>query len=645
MTDWARLLNPEQLAAVTAGEGPVLVLAAAGTGKTRTLTHRVAYLVENGVDPRDILLLTFTNRAAREMLERAEALVGPAIATLWSGTFHHVCHRILRQCATRLGFTTHFTILDRTDALSLLNRCIKEIAPDAKHFPKKEVIAALISKAANACAPSNDLRDLFERATFDEPVPVELLLAVAQRYAETKRLADAMDFDDLLTHTLTLIEGHPDLRDRYARRFRHVLVDEYQDTNQVQARLVDHLASHHRNIMAVGDDFQCIYTWRGADFRNIMGFPQRWPGCAIVKLERNYRSVPEVLAAANAIIAKNENQFPKTLLPIRPPAGRKPLVAFLRDASEQSQMVIRHVQRALQAGYRHEDIAILYRAHFHAMELELDLRRLRVPYTLTSGQGVFESQHAKDVLAFLRLCDGGVDAFAFQRVLGLLPAVGPKTAERVWDKLGASFDPALDADRKHLHALLPKKAQPDWLILDALIGRYQEDQLRGDGPTAIRAFLDAWYAAYLSRTYENADDRKQDVAALAGLIPKGTTVTEFLNEAALMTNLDAADDPTLAQRPGLRLSTVHQAKGLEWPVVILLWLNEDYFPSARAIMEDQAPEERRLFYVALTRAKDDLLLCVPATRRLPNGQTNYLFPSRFVKDLPPDLVTKRYGLI
>ena len=639
MTDWAKILNPEQLAAVTAGEGPTLVLAAAGTGKTRTLTHRVAWLLEQGEAPEGILLLTFTNRAAREMMERAQALAGPAIATLWSGTFHHVCHRILRREAPLLGYRRDFTILDRADALSLLNRGLKELVKDTKHFPKKEVIASLIGKAANTQA---DLKALMEGTLFEDPVDPAQLFAVAERYAEAKRENNALDFDDLLTLTLRLFREHPQVADFYAARFRHVLVDEYQDTNTIQAQLVDLLAARHRNLMAVGDDFQCIYSWRGADFRNIMDFPKRWPGCRIVKLERNYRSAPEILAVANATIAGNPEQFQKTLLPTRPPSGRKPLVAFLYDAAEQNQMVIRHVQRALQSGCRPQDIAILYRAHYHVMELELDLRRLRVPYTLTSGQGVFESQHAKDVVAYLRLCAGTVDAFAFARCMALLPGVGPKTVDRIWQRMGGFFDPADETARLKLLTLIPKKAQDDWRVIDGLLADFRRDGLDTRGGVAVRRFLDAWYGAYLRRTYDNADDRAQDVAALASQIADGRPVEDFLSEVALMSNVDAeASDP---DRPGIRLSTVHQAKGLEWPVVILIWCNEDLFPSAKAIMEDQAPEERRLFYVALTRAKDDLLICVPSHRRPPGGGTVALFPSRFVKQLPPDLVSKRYGL-
>ncbi|MBR5592011.1 MAG: ATP-dependent helicase [Kiritimatiellae bacterium] len=641
MTDWQSLLNPEQLAAVTASDGPLLVLAAAGTGKTHTLTYRVAYLIEKGVAPQNILLLTFTNRAAREMLERATRLAGPAIGSLWSGTFHHICHRILRRHADKVGYTRSFLILDRDDANGLINKALKARVSDLKHFPKKEVLASLIGKAANT---QGDLREIVENTTFNDPVDPEIVLAIARDYAEMKRNANAMDFDDLLVLTLKLFEEHPEVLQEYSMRFVHVLVDEYQDTNIIQARLVDLLASHHRNLMAVGDDFQCIYSWRGADFRNIMDFPKRWEGCEIIKLERNYRSVPEVLDVANAVIAGNPDQFQKTLRAVRDSDQVKPLVSFLRDASEQSKLVIRTIQRALQSGYAPSDIAVLYRSHFHVVELELDLRRQRLDYTLTSGQGVFESVHAKDVIAYLRLCSGGTDEFAFQRMMALMPNVGPKTAEKIWQKMGGQFNGALETDRLKLSSLMPKKAQEDWAVIDHLIGEYHSKDLEHNGNRAVSSFLDTWYEAYLRRNFDNAEDRCDDVAALAAQFERGKPVAEFLYDVALMTNVDAEQARAMDDVPGIRLSTVHQAKGLEWPFVIVLWCNEEMFPSGRALKEGDDAEERRLFYVAVTRAKDNLFLCVPSTRKIAhNGGTLYLKPSRFIKEIPNELVSKRYG--
>jgi DNA helicase-2/ATP-dependent DNA helicase PcrA len=642
MTDWQSLLNPEQFEAVTAPDGPLLVLAAAGTGKTHTLTYRVAYLIEKGVAPQNILLLTFTNRAAREMLERATKLAGPAIGSLWSGTFHHVCHRILRRHADKVGYTRSFVILDRDDANGLIQKSLKARVSDTKHFPKKEVIASLIGKAANT---QGDLREIVEHTTFNDPVDPEVILAIARDYVEAKRNANAMDFDDLLVLTLKLFKEHPEVLHEYSSRFAYILVDEYQDTNIIQAQLVDLLASYHRNLMAVGDDFQCIYSWRGADFRNIMDFPKRWEGCKIIKLERNYRSVPEVLDVANAVIEGNPEQFQKTLRAVRPSDQEKPMVAFLRDASEQSQLVLRAVQRALLSGYKPTDIAVLYRSHFHVLELELELRRQRIDYTLTSGQGVFESIHAKDVIAYLRFCSGGTDEFAFQRMMGLLQGVGPKTAEKIWQKMGGQFNGAFETDRMKLCSLMPKKAQDDWKIIDNLIGEYHENDYEHNGNRAVTTFLDVWYEAYLRRNFENADDRYDDIAALAAQFEHGKPVAEFLCDVALMTNVDAEQARAMDDVPGIRLSTVHQAKGLEWPLVIVIWCDEEMFPSGRALAEGDDAEERRLFYVAVTRAKDHLLLCVPSTRRIAqNGGTLYLKPSRFIKEIPSNLLNRRYGM-
>jgi DNA helicase-2/ATP-dependent DNA helicase PcrA len=510
-----------------------------------------------------------------------------------------------------------------------------------KDFPKKEVIAATIGKAQNTASSLMQVLEASEHSSCE----CQLICEIAERYTVMKKEQDALDFDDLLVFTLQLFKENPNILSHYAQRFEHVLVDEFQDTNIIQSQLVDALASHHQNVMAVGDDFQCIYSWRGANFRNIMDFPVRWPGCQIIKLERNYRSVPEVLTLANACIKGNPEQFEKTLCPTRAP-GRLPLIAYVHDAQEQAQMVLRYIQRAFHAGYRPQDIAILYRSHFHVMELELALRRQRMNYELTSGQGIFESVHAKDVIAYLKLASGHADMLSFIRVLCLLPSVGEKTADRIWVKMGYQFDASNPQDRIKLLSLIPAKAKSSWTLIDETLHGFWQDDLSTNGNRAITRFLEVWYAAYLKRTFENAEDRANDVAAIAAMIEKGREIGDFLAEAALMTNLEAEQHTQgIDLPPGIRLSTIHQAKGLEWPVVILLWCNEEMFPSAKALKEGDDSEERRLFYVALTRAKDELLLCVPSSRRLPgNGNTLYLRPSRFVKELPPTAYTKRYGV-
>lgn len=634
MTDWNTILNPEQCEAAIADDGPLLVLAAAGTGKTRTLTHRVAYLIEQGVLAHEILLLTFTNRAAHEMLDRARELVGPAIGGLWSGTFHHVCNRFLRIHADQLGYKRDFVILDSNDSGSLIDRCIKGCVAKPSTFPKKAVVASLISRAQNQGVSISEVVD--EAFLKDAECEVEDLVRIAQLYNERKQEGNFMDFDDLLINGVRLLETCAEVRERYTQQFRYVLVDEYQDTNALQSRLVDILASGHRNLMTVGDDFQCIYSWRGADFRNIMDFKTRWPEAKIVKLERNYRSVPGVLALANASIAQNTDQFEKTLRPTRE-GNAKPTLAYLQNGQEQAIAVVHLVQRAIVQGYAYKDVAVLYRSHFHAMELERLLAKFMIPYTLTSGVCLYEQVHIKDTIAFLRVCRGRPDLFSFTRLLELLPSCGPKTAEKIWNKCGEAFNPADPVSRQALIDAIPTKAKADWLIIDHIFEEcYKEDDLPAG--KAIKAFTKQWYNTYLRRAYDNAEDREQDLDELANQLRYGENVDAFLDEVALYTNTDRAE----ANADAINLSTVHQAKGLEWPVVAVLWLNEDMFPSPKA--GEDVSEERRLFYVAVTRARDSLLLCTANMRQMPNGHTLYLKPSRFIRELPNGLLTRRYGL-
>lgn len=642
MTDYSKFLNEAQCEAATAGDGPLLVLAAAGTGKTRTLVYRVAYLVERAVEPDSLLLLTFTNRAAREMLERAKEVAGDAVGNLWSGTFHHICNRFLRRFADRLGYPNDFVIFDRDDSRTLIDQCIKDAVLNKKEFPKKDVIASLISHAANrAC----DIEDVLEESISELKVDPMEIVKVANLYAERKRAMGAMDFDDLLVNGLRLLVEHEPIRTFYQNKFRHVLVDEYQDTNLLQAKMVDILASVNRNVMAVGDDFQCIYSWRGADFRNIMDFPKRWEGCRIVKLEQNYRSVPEVLAVANACIRGNPEQFQKTLRPTRP-SRHKPQVYFVRDGNEQAMALVTLIQRYLEDGYRLRDMAVLYRAHFHSIELQMALGRMRMPYAITSGIGVFEQSHVKDVVAFLRVCENRSDFMAFSRLLGLLNGVGEKTIHALWTKLGNGFDSRDAAQREKLSAGLKAAARGQWQEIDRLFAEYHRENLNESGGEVVQRFCDVFYHTYLARVYDNGDKREEDIRELALQIGRSSGgVTGFLQEVALLTNVDQDYDRMARdQADMLHLSTVHQAKGLEWPVVFVIWASEGMFPSARSMGDssDDA-EERRLFYVAVTRAKDELVLCAPEMRRTRDGGVFFCRPSRFIKELPRGLTRESFG--
>lgn len=642
MIEYDKLLNPEQLAAATAGDGPLLVLAAAGTGKTRTLVYRVAYLVEQGLRPDSLLLLTFTNRAAREMIERAEEVVGNLTGGIWSGTFHHVCNRFLRRSADRIGFKHDFVILDRDDAGSLVDECVKSLRLKRKEFPKRDVLLGIFSQAANRAAA---VADLIEGAFKELDVDPMDIVRVHHAYEARKHDLGAMDFDDLLVNGLRLLREHEDLCRQYQERFLHILVDEYQDTNLLQAQLVDLLGVGRRNVMVVGDDFQCIYGWRGADFRNIMEFPKRYPGCRIVKLERNYRSVPEILNVANACIAGNPDQFQKTLRPTRPARG-KPRAILLRDGDEQAKTVVRLLRRHLEEGFKLRQIAVLYRAHFHSIELQMELARAGIPYTITSGVGVFEQAHVKDVLAFLRVCAHSRDRVAFERLLGMLYGVGPKAIEGYWARLGGVFDSRDARQREALRGMMKPSARADWEIVDRLLAEYHAENLSVNGGEIVNRFFDRFLHAYLQRAYENAEKRADDIQELSVQILQSPDVPAFLSEVALLTNVDHQyARQTRDSDDRLQLSTVHQAKGLEWPVVFVIWVAEGMFPSGRTLGEagDDA-EERRLFYVAVTRAKDELCLCAPEMRRTREGGVFFCKPSRFIKELPKGLLRESYGL-
>ena len=639
MTDFAKVLNPEQCAAATAPDGPMLVLAAAGTGKTRTLVHRVAYLVERGVPPERILLLTFTNRAAREMLERAETLV-PGMGGVWSGTFHHVCARFLRQYGSSLGYKPGFAILDEDDQKKIMGQCIKEHVKQVKDFLKKEFLLKLVSDAANA---QRSLEKVVQGYQTKTALDAPLVLAVCRAYGEKKRELGAMDFDDLLVNGLRLLTENDRVREFLQEHFLHVLVDEYQDTNTIQSQFTDILAAKHRNIMVVGDDFQCIYTWRGAQFENIMNFPSRWDGCRIVKLERNYRSMAPILDVANCVMKDVQHQFEKTLRPFRTGAAPKPRLYHVYDGRAQAEAILRLVGTMRQNGIAYKDVAILYRSHYTSIDIQMALTRNRVPFRITSGVGVFEQLHVKDVLAFLRLCVDPTSELSFLRLVELLPGVGETSARKYWRSLGGSFDATNPMARMDLDALMCTKGKEGWGKIAQAFARAPEHLAAHEDRLLIEDFTELFYADHLRKAFEmeDAESRLEDLGELMAQIatsPGG--LKQFLDEVALMTNLDAKARDGLPE-DHITLTTVHQAKGMEWPVVILPWLSDTIFPSARAVEEGNLAEERRLFYVAVTRARDRLYMCVPRAKKTADGGLFPIDASVFVREIPKDLVEEQ----
>jgi len=637
--DFSAQLNEEQLAAVQAPDGPVLIIAAAGTGKTRTLTYRVAYLVEQGINPERVLLLTFTNRAAGEMLDRARGLVGQSIGGLWGGTFHHMANRMLRRHADRLGFGSDYTILDQDDARRVMKQCTENLGLGGKQFPKPDVLLSLFGLSAGR---EQALETLAEERFEHHPVDPGDILRVHGRYQARKRELNGMDFDDLLVYGLALFRENPDILERYQDRFLYVLVDEYQDTNRIQAEWVDRVSAGRRNLLVVGDDFQSIYSWRGADFTNILSFPKRYADTQIFKLETNYRSIPGILDVANACIAANPEQFQKELRAVRKSLV-KPQVVELRDGGAQARFVIEEIRRLRRQGVPASDIAVLYRAHFQAMELQLELAREQLPYVITSGVRFFEQAHIKDVCSLVRVLHAPGDELAFLRLLTLLPKVGPKTADRIWKKLGGRFRARNPEQRKQLLEALPAVARERWAPVDPILAAYFEEGLDQDPGEVIHRYTEAFYGDFAVETFDNADRRMEDIQELVLFTARFPHAEAFLNEVALLTNLDAEASPEQEQAgEAVRLTTVHQAKGLEWPVVFVLWMADGMFPSGRSMQETGGEaEERRLFYVASTRAKDALYLMVPRMRRARDGSLAYYSPSRFLGEIPEELFERR----
>lgn len=661
--DYARELNEQQHAAVTAEPGPALVLAGAGAGKTRTLTYRVAYLLEQGIPAENILLLTFTNKAAREMMSRVTELIGRELPDLWGGTFHSIGNRILRRHAELLGFRPGFTIVDREDAKDLISACIgdSDIDPKATRFPKPDVLCDILSLALNT---SRSVAAVLEAQFQYFAQLTEPITDIGRRYVERKRTGNVMDFDDLLALWLRLLRDHPDVLERYQRRFQFILVDEYQDTNQLQSDLIDLLAARNHNIMAVGDDSQSIYSWRGANFQNILRFPERHLGARVFRIETNYRSTPEILNVANAAIAANLHQHEKRLVPHRA-TGVKPALVACGDAHEQAAFV---AQRALELrgeGVPLEQMVVLYRSHFHAMELQMELTSRNIPFSISSGIRFFEQAHIKDIASFIRLVFNRRDEMAFKRLVLMMPGIGAKSAAKLWSAFAAALPPDADpppgeqpsAGRRKrttsappigsgpfvatalqsIAGSVPKKATTAWAQFATTVAQLEDGDTRNDPALMIELALDAVYEDYLQAKYTNYQSRREDLEQLSAFARQFVGVEEFLSQLALLTNVEA-DAQQAGQRDEerLKLSTVHQAKGLEFKVVFVIMLCDGMFPSNRsAETEEGVEEERRLFYVAITRAKDELYLVWPMIR-LAGGGDMMQKPSRFLGELPPD---------
>lgn len=640
--DFESDLNAEQRAAVTSGDGPKLVIAGAGTGKTRTLTYRVAWLLAQGASPENILLVTFTNKAAREMIERVRALTRMGDGRLWGGTFHSVGARFLRRHGAALGYSETFSILDDSDQRDLMRLCITDVGVEAegRRFPSPKVLGSLISLHTNTRVPLDDIiLDRYPQfADWEEEI-----VAVAARYVARKLQANAMDYDDLLTQWLRLLRQEPALLERYGARLRHILVDEYQDTNMVQGEIVETLATANGgNLMVVGDDCQSIYAFRGAHYDNILRFPERNAGTEVFKLELNYRSTPQILALTNASIECNASQFQKAL-ESRRDAGMLPALVPCNYPDQEADFIVERTLQLRDEGTPLGEIAVLYRSHTHRLAIEAALLRADIPYEVRGGVRFFEQAHVKDVTAHLRLALNPRDEVAFRRALMLQQGIGNVTAGKLWSALETATEPAqfvaaLRADS--LPAALPARARAGWRAFADVIATVVECSAAPEA--AIQAVLEGGYADLARTQFNNFESRLEDLEQLGIFAAQYETLAAFLEELVLLGEMYAQDVKEGSrgddERP-LVLSTVHQAKGLEWDTVFFVHLVEGALPSPRALGEPEGEEEeRRIFYVGTTRARNELYLSYPIVR--PGGMAGSMLqqPSRFLQEIPAELM-------
>lgn len=638
MINYQQELNPEQLAVVQNGDGPCLVLAGAGSGKTRTIIYRLARLLEKGADPKNILLVTFTNKAAKEMTSRSEALLGYKPQGMIAGTFHHLANFLLRRYGKRIGLEPNFTILDEDDKKSLIKASAGEAGVDMKkkRFPMPAVLKEIFSFAKNSRLKLEEVIELkhpnFSALQFE-------IGAVRRIYEQKKKQGNMVDFDDLLTATLNLLETQSDVREGLARHFQYVLVDEYQDTNPVQAAILHHLSSHHKNILVVGDDSQSIYSFRAADIKNILDFGKTYPEAKIFKLETNYRSTPDILDLANDIISKNYNQFPKNLKSLRP----KSVIPALLSAGSQddeAQFIAGKILELRDQGVELRDIAVLFRAAYHSQALEMELTRRDIPYEYRGGVKFFERSHIKDIISFLRAYFNPKDEAAWMRILGFGVGVGTVTAKNIFEFVAQKSEPREIAQISS--ANFGAKAGNTWNEIARLWEKFLN--LGAAKPDAlIEAVLSSYYRDYLEHTYDNFEDRLNDLMELAAYSAKYENLEKFLTEITLYEDVAVKNEKGASyERERMVLSTIHQAKGLEWNTVFIINLVDGAFPNRRALLEDGGvEEERRLFYVACTRAKENLFLSYALTSgNMQGGGMFFNEPSIFLREMKGSLVNK-----
>jgi DNA helicase II / ATP-dependent DNA helicase PcrA len=630
--DYRKELNEAQFQAATMIEGPLLIIAGAGTGKTRTLVYRVAHLIDVGVDPRSILLLTFTRRAAEEMLRRASILIDSRCSQVAGGTFHSFGNMVLRQFGRRIDLPPSFTIMDRTDsedAIQLL-RAEMGLNNKDKRFPRKQTVAEIFSMALNkqTTVPQlieNEYPHLYES--------LEDLLRLYEGYAEYKATKTLVDYDDLLTKVKLLLESHEEVRRRLSETYRFIMVDEYQDTNYLQARIVRLLAAAHNNVAVVGDDAQSIYSFRGADFRNIMDFPSAFPGTRIVKLEENYRSTQPILSLTNEIIARAKEGYEKKLYTNKRD-GDTPVLVQAESEQMQSRFVCQKILELREEGVPLWDMAVLFRSSFHSFDLEIELARHNIPFIKRGGFQFMETTHIKDLLAHLRVLANPQDAVSWHRILLLLEGVGAQMSQKVTRSLLSSSQP--------IERLRSFEAKGKIALGLKTLAQVLEGAAGAERPAEQAQYLMQYYLPLLKRHHpEDYPKRLKDLEHFYGITERYRSLERLLSDMALEPPTDSVAG-VLAVDPDegpLVLSTIHSAKGLEWHSVFILWALEGRFPSFYNISSEQdLEEERRLLYVAATRAKENLFITYPI-KIFDRGLRMVLSrPSQFIEGIDENLL-------
>ena len=634
---YEKVLNETQLSAVTAPDGPILVIAGAGSGKTRTLVYRVAWLVEKGVQPEEILLLTFTRKAAKEMLDRAARLGDSRCKRVSGGTFHSLAQRVLREQAGRIGFSRSFTIMDRSDMEEAVRALIPELGKERRtvRFPKSATIATILSKAANTESPIEEVME----AEYPQFLPlVPHIEHVLRLYTEYKRNNDLMDYDDLILFLRSLLRDNEDIRLNVAERYKYIMVDEYQDTNTIQADIVRYLGCVHRNVMVVGDDSQSIYSFRGANFRNMFEFPQSFPEAKIIKLEENYRSTQPILTMTNALMDQATQKYTKCLF-TRREGNELPLAIDTGTERDQAVYVCRAIESLVDEGRPLRDIAVLFRASYHSFELELELARRTIPFAKYGGFKFMESAHIKDLLAHLRVIINRHDVLSWGRLLRLLRHIGPGKSQAIMEWMrNENVPPAKVAQWPG-----GTREKEGLAALAKLMKRLSAARITPEEAVEVAV---EYYKPVLEEKFDDFPRRQQELEQLSFMASRYKSMRAFLDDLSLEPPASPADVRPLDRSDYLTLSTVHSAKGLEWGVVFVIWLIDGRFPPAKSFRNMASLEEElRLLYVASTRAKDKLNLLYPGRGLVQSVQGwsgSYQGGlSSFIRALPREVIEHR----